>query len=558
MNDAIPVMRKPVWNVMNLSFEIPEYQRRYRWKPLQVLQLLEDITQFSLESGSDTFYSLQPLVVKKKDSSDDVFTVIDGQQRLTTIMMIMHSLNERYVDEFRIQFKELTNIKEQEIDKWHKQKAKHVITHWIEKNKKILNRFEQVFLYQTQFIWYELTPEVDEIEIFLRLNVGKIPLTREERIKAFFLRDAGDNLETREVQHIIAHEWNFLENALQNESLWGFLNPGRGYENRIGLLFDLAVPGELAYDHFRDLLLGGKENRKYVTLDKRILLGAWTSVKQVYEQLYYWYTNFETYHYIGYLNAVKNHGSVQLLQELLVATSSWNKSLFEDRLHERISMTIRASKEELLQEDVYERLGSSCLVPVLLLFNVESIVKTQHKDERFDFYHFNNQSWDVEHIRSQADYNETDDPTALKNLAKNIVSYFGETDIGLSEDEKELYHAAFELTKLESSSKILPARLGELIPKHMELLDLTPQKHGLGNVALLNPDINRGYKDAFFGLKRKIILENAKTGRFIPLCTRLVFQKAYSLRPMNLLEWTNEDANMYRNHIIETIKEFLK
>lgn len=109
MNDAIPVMRKPVWNVMNLSFEIPEYQRRYRWKPLQVLQLLEDITQFSLESGSDTFYSLQPLVVKKKDSSDDVFTVIDGQQRLTTIMMIMHSLNERYVDEFRIQFKELTN-----------------------------------------------------------------------------------------------------------------------------------------------------------------------------------------------------------------------------------------------------------------------------------------------------------------------------------------------------------------------------------------------------------------------------------------------------------------
>lgn len=269
MNDAIPVMRKPVWNVMNLSFEIPEYQRRYRWKPLQVLQLLEDITQFSLESGSDTFYSLQPLVVKKKDSSDDVFTVIDGQQRLTTIMMIMHSLNERYVDEFRIQFKELTNIKEQEIDKWHKQKAKNVITHWMEKNKKILNRFEQVFLYQTQFIWYELTPEVDEIEIFLRLNVGKIPLTREERIKAFFLRDAGDNLETREVQHIIAHEWNLLENALQNESLWGFLNPGRGYENRIGLLFDLAVPGELAYDHFRDLLLGGKENRKYVTLVQR-------------------------------------------------------------------------------------------------------------------------------------------------------------------------------------------------------------------------------------------------------------------------------------------------
>ena len=100
-----------------ITFSIPDYQRGYRWKKQQVLDLLNDI-QEACESDCIQKYCLQPLVVTgKKDhflaektepiQKDGVsyylvpcektkefstsFEVIDGQQRLTTIfIMIKH------------------------------------------------------------------------------------------------------------------------------------------------------------------------------------------------------------------------------------------------------------------------------------------------------------------------------------------------------------------------------------------------------------------------------------------------------------------------------------
>ncbi|MFP3526344.1 DUF262 domain-containing protein, partial [Pantoea sp. SIMBA_072] len=48
------------------QFWIPAYQRGYRWKPLQVTQLLDDIREFSQRRNPqpEDFYCLQPLVIK--------------------------------------------------------------------------------------------------------------------------------------------------------------------------------------------------------------------------------------------------------------------------------------------------------------------------------------------------------------------------------------------------------------------------------------------------------------------------------------------------------------
>ena len=94
-------------NIIDKNYFIPDYQRGYRWKDIQVVQLLEDIYNFQSKmiENEQTWYCLQPLVVKvmesypenfEGDKSKEWFEVIDGQQRLTTIFLIVHYINEMF------------------------------------------------------------------------------------------------------------------------------------------------------------------------------------------------------------------------------------------------------------------------------------------------------------------------------------------------------------------------------------------------------------------------------------------------------------------------------
>jgi len=69
-------------------FVIPSFQRGYRWERKQVLDLLEDINQFANDDiVSGDSYFLQPIVVKAvKWNDEDAWEVLDGQQRLTTML----------------------------------------------------------------------------------------------------------------------------------------------------------------------------------------------------------------------------------------------------------------------------------------------------------------------------------------------------------------------------------------------------------------------------------------------------------------------------------------
>ncbi|MCO7319850.1 DUF262 domain-containing protein, partial [Riemerella anatipestifer] len=47
-------------------------------------------------SDEKTWYCLQPIVVKQKEANE--WDVIDGQQRLTTVLLVLHYLNQGYVE----------------------------------------------------------------------------------------------------------------------------------------------------------------------------------------------------------------------------------------------------------------------------------------------------------------------------------------------------------------------------------------------------------------------------------------------------------------------------
>lgn len=182
-------------------FWIRAYQRGYRWKPLQVEQLLDDVWEFiqdSEERKKQSFYCLQPIVIKAH--VDGRFEVVDGQQRLTTIYILLTYLNEmlellgkkRFCLTFETRgatndaFPADINLEraDENIDFFHICAAYRAIDDWFSQRdgnhklkllQHLLNDDEAGK--NVKVIWFQLSDAEEAVDAFTRLNVGKIPLT---------------------------------------------------------------------------------------------------------------------------------------------------------------------------------------------------------------------------------------------------------------------------------------------------------------------------------------------------------------------------------------------
>ena len=89
----------------------------------------------------------------------------------------------------------------------------------------LVNDIESTLLNKTKVIWFELAESDNPVDAFTRLNVGKIPLTNDELIRALFLRRTGpDEKDAASAQMRIAYEWDQLEKTLQADAFWYFLS----------------------------------------------------------------------------------------------------------------------------------------------------------------------------------------------------------------------------------------------------------------------------------------------------------------------------------------------
>lgn len=136
------------------NFVIPSYQRGYRWTSKEVKALLQDIWDFTQMENQPDFYCLQPIVVKK---NREKYNVIDGQQRLTTIFLMIKFLQNR--DYFTIDYQSrlksaefLKNIqhnnadKDKNIDFYHFDKAYSYIKGFFENDNTDKNNFEKILI----------------------------------------------------------------------------------------------------------------------------------------------------------------------------------------------------------------------------------------------------------------------------------------------------------------------------------------------------------------------------------------------------------------------------
>ena len=187
------------------EFYVPSYQRGYRWGEDEVTRLLDDVFV-----NGEKNYCLQPIVLRKNENR---FELIDGQQRLTTLYLIYKYLNDfgamifpepafNLVYDTRKQSAEfLKNIdfsqQEDNIDFWFIANAYKTIKAWFEVESPLrAMKMFQYFKENVKVIWYEVGTGDDAISLFTRLNIGKIPLTSAELVKAMFLsRDNSEKMD---------------------------------------------------------------------------------------------------------------------------------------------------------------------------------------------------------------------------------------------------------------------------------------------------------------------------------------------------------------------------
>ena len=92
MSEKITSLKvEDIFNSENDKYKIPIYQRNYAWKEPQIRQLIRDIYDYCGEKNKEKKYYIGTLVVRPV--KENTFEVIDGQQRLTTLSMLVAYLN---------------------------------------------------------------------------------------------------------------------------------------------------------------------------------------------------------------------------------------------------------------------------------------------------------------------------------------------------------------------------------------------------------------------------------------------------------------------------------
>lgn len=500
------------------EFFVPSYQRGYRWGRDEVSRLLEDIHE-----SAGRKYFLQPVVVKRRD--DGRWELVDGQQRLTTLFLILRyiqrhlptaTLNYSLEYETRASSAEYLQHPTEEdsqsnIDFFHIFGAFECIRDWFEGQGNPTLAAINFYKYLSEsvyVIWYEAPPEVESTTLFTRLNIGRIPLTDAELVKALVL--ARSRAVKRD--HEIAAQWDGIERDLRIEEVWAFVT-GKSSEEatHITLLLDTlagrpkAGPRPLFYtfETLRPLIEGSAQK-------------LWNQVIDLHSLVMGWYDNRDLFHKIGYLIARGRR-----FDELVELSKHCTKHEFEGRLDAGIRDDLNLSPSDVAEL----RYGNRKSQAVLLLMNVETVRSMKLSSERFSFKEHAARKWSIEHIHAQ----NAEQLNRAAQWEKWLVLH-RDALAGLPMIE-DTQRAA--LTKrIDATLEDISAEAFESLEQELSaLFSLAGEGVDIdviSNLALLSSEDNSALSNSVFEVKRRHILARDREGSYIPACTRNVFLKYYT------------------------------
>lgn len=595
---------KKFGEIKGQKFIIPFLQRTYKWKPAQAIQLLEDLQEFTLPTNSKEKYCLQPLAVCRNGES---WEVLDGQQRLTTLLILHRALfqwtgvestpyKQNYAKEDGREDSILTNfLTESDLqddiilttnqDIYNMSRVRKEIKKWLASHPECIEYLKELFTpggKDLLFLWYEVDYEARH-KTFKNLNTGKIALTNADLVKALLLSENSTKIKDKA---LVAAQFREMEITLENDKFWYSICPydSDSTHPRIDFLFNIvAQVSPSVYWANED---SARTSFDYFYNKKDNLQTEWEKVRDTFLRLTDLANSPESYHYMGYLVYIScNHARKQQRQQQRFKDTTWTvfKALELYREHgfdKAIEKMRQLIKKQLSLKELPDYLDKAQCRRVFVLHNIETILSRlealksiypskNDTDIAFPFELLYAHNWDIEHIASQTD----NDLTSEKDRQDWLEGFKSDyADIATSCAEKIMaYSAATTKRDKDSTFNDLYKNTIAAIENQMKEKGLSPigenDKDDISNLVLLDDHTNRSYHNSLMPRKRRVVLFAADEGlyeekisvAYIPPCTLKVFQKSYNRATTNLtsLEWIKPDAEAYRKDIENKLEYYL-
>lgn len=561
--------------VLNGNFKkyyVPLYQRGYKWTKTQITKLLTDIDTFEYHSGK--FYCVQNITLVP-NLENNCYNVVDGQQRLTTMTLLLSALGERELVRHKLLFpknsiREFTN---RFIDDWiisgetlpkswndliasnsdydhqdifHLFSGYHIIQDWLSDKNVDKVAFLEKLLLHVKFICNVIEGEKEE-KIFGNLNSKRIYLDGADLVRAILItRVTKESAQEESVKNIvrinerrvrIGWELDYINRWWNQKDVQDYFRPFIQIKTGGDIQFDLehhAINQLIA-------LYGSSKGWGELSLEKieqtKNTVQLYHELQGLHEELVEWFTHKEIYHYLGFL--YHQSGNKPNFKNLL---SYWRN---ESKTKKRFSAYLLAQiKDDLFGEDNVEQIFSTeenwyndgRLVPILLFLDIIEALKDNRN--RLHVKAFLKKENDVEHIYPQNPSNQKDKIGYVKYL--------------LSSNPKVKEDALLKHKKIDDLKE---EKLDHLINTYAENVST----HAIGNLVLLYYKLNRSIQNKSYSYKRQRILSYYNEGNYIQPHTLKVFSRYFldgDTEQNDGKFWTQSDINQNEDHMKQTLSKF--
>lgn len=566
------------------SFHIPAYQRGYKWEsgPNGAVAVLLDDLWNAFENQEDEYY-LQYITVKPLHSSSNHYLeVIDGQQRLTTLSILLSVINqlldshengcnialnkldyairENFFSEYIYQKEVLALSSEldwedfiasdpEKLDRqdvFYLHGAIKASSSFFKDKQQELSNFQRYLMNSVKLIVNSVESHIKSETVFKNLNSNKVPLSETELIKALFITKVG----RYNVRHSDSHFREVMEVRLGLSRTWEDIQQWCQRRDIASFYFGSKSSPLLELLKLTAMSMGAKQTELGQTQKsaEHSLFNFFSKQPSnnnsferlilIYKQLKDWFETDATYHLIGFCRFTKSseYKRLSFLHDCLAKPTKRALNLFltEKKLELLLgSCTDKDDKVAFLQNLKYGE-NDKQIHAVLLALSVFP----KNVTRRFDFDAFIQQDWSLEHVFPQTPEGKgqrlsDDEKDNIRQILNKESDQNPEIELLLKQD----------------------ARSSEEQKVYVGAMRATGIIDNIGNMCLLTGGSNSALGCLFFEGKRGKILELIQVGHFVPKHTFDVFAKMIKGLEPGLKQWSKHDIEAHAQYVATTILE---
>ena len=593
-------------------YNIPEYQRGYKWTEQQVEQLLKDTHEFETGGDNDLFYCLQNITLVEKDGN---FNVVDGQQRLTTLTLLLSYFNEFTLVKNKINYsvREASNKFLQQItsneneivnkvleshsfeafsegtnydyqDVYFMFTALRTIDNWFVENNIDKNTFKTKLLNNVKLIVNRISG-IEEQELFMNLNAGRVHLDGSDLIRAILItrvaKQEMEEYDSSEVKNVVRLNERRVRIGweLDDINTWwsrdevksyfkSFTNVETGEKETIKFNHE-KHPINLLYKLYAELKKEKSIRLVMFETKSTDALSLYVSIIDLHRTIKDWFEDREIYHFLGFLFSLRvvnfskiwekwNSEKFTRLDFIDFLKGEIEKAVFGSESNEGaeensgITFWLNKIKDYNSETPTYWK-GIPELQKILLLLDIIEHSKEKEKGVPLPFLkplYFKNYKEDEEHIYPSTPFDITEKKFKdLKDPMKSIEDYLNKLNVGY-EDDKLI---KWDIKNVEWQDFTAEEKNEKLISLKNEIHQKRPI-NSIGNLVLLHLSINRGFGNDYYADKRICVINNTENGHYVRQHTLKVFVKQTESSDLN--DWTMQDITSNANKIYNVLSDF--